>query len=101
MSEEERQDAFVEGRQAEMALVECFRSGSAPDAEEVTPLVARHRAWVSRMWGKPGTALAYAGLANLYTTHPGYRERYEAYGKGFTDWLANAMKLYAADEAVG
>lgn len=99
MSEEERQDAFAEGRLAEMALADRFRCGSAPDAEEVTPLVARHRAWVSRMWGKPGTALAYAGLANLYTTHPGYRERYEAYGEGFTVWLASAMKLYAAGEA--
>lgn len=99
MSEEERQDAFAEGGQAEIALVECFRSGVAPDAEEVVPLVARHRAWVSRMWGKPGTALAYAGLANLYTVHPGFRERYEGYGEGFTDWLASAMKLYAAGEA--
>jgi hypothetical protein len=99
MSEEERQDAFAEGGRAEMALVECFRSGSAPDADEVIPLVARHRAWVSRMWGDPHSALAYAGLANLYTTHPGYRERFEAYGEGFTDWLASAMKLYAAGEA--
>jgi hypothetical protein len=53
------------------------------------------------MWGQPGTALAYAGLANLYATHPGFRERYEAHGEGFTDWLVSAMKNYAAVEAAG
>jgi DNA-binding transcriptional MerR regulator len=99
LSKKEQQDALAEGGRAEMALVECFRSGLAPNAEEAMPLVKNHRAWISRMWGQPGTALAYAGLANLYANHPVFRERYEAYADGFTDWLASAMKHYAAGEA--
>ena len=99
LSKEQQQDALAEGGRAEMALVECFRSGLAPNADEAMPLVKNHRAWVSRMWGQRGTALAYAGLANLYATHPSFRERYEAYAEGFTDWLVTAMKHYAAGEA--
>ena len=99
LSKEEQQDALAEGGRAEIALLECFRAGLAPDSGDVLPVIANHRAWISRMWGNPGTALAYAGLANLYTTHPSFRERYEAHGEGFTDWLASAMKSYAAGEA--
>jgi hypothetical protein len=35
-------------------------------------------------------------MADLYSSHPDFRARYEAHGEGFTDWLASAMRAYAA-----
>jgi hypothetical protein len=35
-------------------------------------------------------------MADLYSSHPDFRDRYEAHGAGFTDWLTTAMKGYAA-----
>ena len=99
LSKEEQTEAFAEGGRAEIGLVECFRSGATPDAAEVEPAIARHRAWVSRMWGREGSPLAYAGLADLYASHEGFRARYEAHGDGFTDWLVAAMKAHAARQA--
>jgi DNA-binding transcriptional MerR regulator len=96
LSEEERLEALAEGNQAEIALAECFKSGAEPNAPEVAPLICRHHAWVTRMWGRERTPLSYAGLANLYVSHPNFVERFEKHGAGFTEWLSNAMKLYAA-----
>lgn len=99
LSEEEQKEALAEGGRAELALVECFRGGAEPGAKEVAPLLDRHRAWIARMWGRESTPLSYAGLADLYVTHPGFHERFEGHAAGFTQWLSSAMKLYAADLA--
>ena len=101
LSEEEQREALAEGGQAELALAECFKSGAEPGAVEVAPLLDRHRAWIARMWGRESTPLSYAGLADLYVSHPGFVERFEKHAAGFTEWLATAMKLYAADLAAG
>ena len=101
LSEEEQQDMLAEGGTIEMALVECFNGAAEPDTAEVAALLDRHRAWISRMWGKESSPLGYAGLADLYLTHPGFRERFDGHAAGFTEWLSSAMKLYAADLAAG
>jgi hypothetical protein len=91
------QAALEEGGKAEMALVELFKAGTAQENETVGPALDRHRAWIGRMWGnKKCKPAAYAGLADFYSSHPDFRTRYEAHGEGFTDWLAGAMKAYAA-----
>jgi DNA-binding transcriptional MerR regulator len=87
---------MAEGQAAEDALVECFLAGNAADSTEVESALARHRAWVGRMWDSECPPERYAGLADLYLAHPDFRARYEAYGQGFTDWLTAAMKAYAA-----
>ena len=96
MSEEQRLAAFAEGGAAEEALVECFRHGLQPDDPQVVPSIGRHHAWITSMWGRECPPPAYAGLADLYLSHPGFLERYEARGDGFTGWLAAAMKAHAA-----
>jgi hypothetical protein len=101
LSEDEQREALAEGGKAELALVECFKSGAEPGAAEVAPLLDRHRAWIARMWGRESTPLSYAGLADLYVSHPGFVERFEKHATGFTDWFSTAMKLYAADLATG
>jgi hypothetical protein len=99
LGKEAMQAALEEGGAAEMALVERFRSGDAIDAPGVVPVLDRHRAWVSRMWGRDCPPQAYGGMADLYASHPDFRARYEAHGEGFTDWLTAAMKAYAARAA--
>lgn len=96
MTEEQRRAAFAEGEAAEDALAERFRSGLRPDDPQVEPSIARHHAWITTMWGRDCPPVAYAGLADLYLSHPGFRERYEGRGVGFADWLASAMKVHAA-----
>jgi DNA-binding transcriptional MerR regulator len=96
MSEEQRKAAFAEGGAAEDDLVEQFQRGLRPGDPQIEPAIARHHAWVTSMWGRDCPPVAYAGLADLYLSHPGFQERYEARGAGFTDWLASAMKDYAA-----
>ena len=100
-SEDGWQAMLAEGGTIEMALVECFNGAAEPDTAEVAALLDRHRAWISRMWGKESSPLGYAGLADLYLTHPGFRERFDGHAAGFTEWLSSAMKLYAADLAAG
>jgi DNA-binding transcriptional MerR regulator len=95
MKDQDRRTALEEGGAAETELVERFRAGLEPDDIAVEPSLERHRKWLERMWDRPCEPLAYAGLADLYSSHPGYRERYERYGAGFTEWLARAMKAHA------
>ena len=97
LTQEEQAQALAEGGNAETALVECYKSGAEPGAAELAPLLDRHRAWIARMWGRESTPLSYAGLADLYVSHPGFVERFEGRAAGFTEWLSTAMKLYAAD----
>lgn len=78
----------------ENGLSESLRRGVPPLAAALDPLVARHRDWVSFMWGKPCPPKAYAGLADLYCSHPDFIIRYEAIEKGFAEYLATAMKAW-------
>jgi DNA-binding transcriptional MerR regulator len=91
-----QREALAEGGAVEDELVAHFRAGRAPEEDAVDPSLARHWAWIQRMWGREGTPLAYAALGNLYVSHPGFLERFEARGPGFAQWLADAMKAHAA-----
>ncbi|MEI9850031.1 MAG: TipAS antibiotic-recognition domain-containing protein [Sphingomonas sp.] len=92
------------GRQAQMAelaelesgLASLLRVGEPPESEAAEELLERHRAWVAAMWNRPCPPEAHAGLADIYASHPGFRERYEAIEPGFTDWLADAIRAHAA-----
>jgi hypothetical protein len=86
---------MVELAECETALAEALRQGVSPEAETLAPLLERHRAWVGSMWGRPCTADAYAGLAELYLSHPDFILRYETIAPGFAAYLAKAMKAYA------
>jgi DNA-binding transcriptional MerR regulator len=99
LGEDEQRATLVEGGAAEDDLVGHFEAGREAGDAAIDPALARHRAWIERMWGKKSTPLSYAALGDLYTSHPGFRERYEKRGAGFTDWLAAAMKDYAGRQA--
>ncbi len=78
------------------ALADCCRRGVPVDDAELQPLLARHRAWVATMWNRPCPPEAFAGLAELYLSHPDFRARYESLQPGFAQYLADAMRAYAA-----
>ena len=87
----------MEGRMAklkdiETALVDAFEAG----ADTADNLCEDHRAWVASMWGKNCSKEAYAGLAEMYLSHPDFVARYEALAPKFSQWLPKVMKDYAA-----
>lgn len=96
MSEAEREEAMKEFQSLEQGLAEGLRRGVDPESRVLDPLLDRHRAWVSRMWGRPCPPESYAGLADIYLAHPDFRTRYETIEPGFTEFMTTAMKAYAA-----
>jgi MerR family transcriptional regulator, thiopeptide resistance regulator len=82
--------------EVEEALAGALRNGLDAGSDGVDLLIARHRAWVSAMWGAACSVERYSGLADLYLAHPDFVARYERIEKGFAEYLARAMKLHAA-----
>jgi DNA-binding transcriptional MerR regulator len=91
----ERTAMLSDLQQIEEALADALQRGADPASDHVDGLVLRHRAWVARMWGKPCTLDAYAGLADLYLSHADFVKRYELIAPGFAIYLAAAMKAHA------
>ena len=96
MGKAEQKAAMQELHDVEQALAEGLRRGVDPASDAVDGLIARHRAWVGSAWATPCTAEAYAGLADLYLSHPDFVKRYETIEPGFADYLTTAMKAHAA-----
>lgn len=89
-------ERLAEGKEAAVPLAEAFKSGVAPEDPANDPLLARHHAWIAKMWDRACPPEAYAGLADVYLAHPDFRTEFDKAGGGFTDWLTTAMKAYAA-----
>jgi DNA-binding transcriptional MerR regulator len=87
---------LAEGEAVGLALADAFKTGAAPEDPANASLLARHHAWIAAMWDRTCPPEAYAGLADLYLEHPDFRTNFDRNGQGFTDWLASAMKAYAA-----
>jgi DNA-binding transcriptional MerR regulator len=87
--------------QAELAAIErgmgeALRLGVPADSAAVDPLMRRHHAWVALSWKRPPSAEAFAGLADLYLAHEDFKAHYEAVEPGLAEYMAAAMKGYAA-----
>lgn len=98
MSVAEHAAATEELKDIEIALAEGMKRGIDPESEQVDKMIRRHRAWVAAAWGKPCGPEAYAGLADLYLSHPDFVQRYETIAPGFAVWLTDAMKAHAVRE---
>ena len=94
LSAEQHQALMAELAECEQGLAEAQRQGVPPESEQLTTLLDRHRAWVGSMWGRPSRLEAYAGLADLYLSHPDFIQRYETIEPGFATYLTTAMKAY-------
>lgn len=95
-SEEQRAAMVRDLEEIESGLAAEMKKGTKAESASLDPLLQRHSAWVGSMWNRPCPPDAYAGLADLYLSHPDFRTRFETIADGFTDWLAAAMKAYAA-----
>jgi DNA-binding transcriptional MerR regulator len=96
----------IEARMTELEAVERAlaaeqRAAVAPDAVSLSPLVERHRQWVTFMWGRECSPAAHGALADLYLAHPDFVARYERRQTGFARFLADAMRANAARVAGG
>ena len=99
LTKAEQEKLGEELQELEQGLAEGLRRGVPRESKTLEPLLERHRAWVAYMWDKPGPPQAYAGLADLYLSHPDFIARYESIEPGFAEYLAGAMKAYAARQA--
>ncbi|WP_373352679.1 MerR family transcriptional regulator [Pseudoroseicyclus sp. CXY001] len=80
-------------RTAEAALVAAFEAGET--GTTATAAFDRHRDLVARFWGKACPPEAYAGLAQIYESHPDFIARYERLAPRFSAWLPAEMRRYA------
>jgi len=96
LSQAGRDGMMAELADIERSLAGALRDGVAPDAASLDPLVARHFAWVTASWGREAPVAAYAGLADTYLAHPDFVARYERIEPGFAEFLAAAMRSWAA-----
>jgi DNA-binding transcriptional MerR regulator len=82
----------------EQGLAEALAGALPADSERVQGLMRRLHAWVTRSWVAAPDRAAFRGLAQLYGEHPEFRARYEARAAGLTDYLTEAMEVFAARE---
>lgn len=75
----------------EANIIANMHAGLRPNAIENAPLVVRHRAWVSTMWGRPCLPESHVGLAQMYEAHPDFNQRYEALAEGFTAYICDSI----------
>lgn len=81
---------------SEQGLAQAMRDGVPADDARLDPLLEKHRAWMGRIWGRACEPEAYAGLADMYLSHPDFVARYETVAPGFSQFLPKAMKAWAA-----
>lgn len=76
---------------ARLAALAAARTDPASAASQA--LVARHFAWVSRLW-TPNQE-SYAGLGQMYVDDPRFKKSYDRHGDGTAEFLRDAMSIYA------
>jgi hypothetical protein len=64
----------------------------------VGAIMQRHCAWIAKSWNRAPTREAFTGLGQLYQEHPEFRARYDGRAAGLTDYLAEAMRVFAERE---
>lgn len=94
LTDGEKQRLIAELKAVEDGLAEAMRNGVLAQATALDGLLSRHHAWVAAMWNRPCPPEAYAGLADVYLSHPDFKARYETIAPGFADFLATAMKAW-------
>ncbi len=99
----ERPRAEFERSQAEYQSIEdglanAVLKGSPADSAPAQALVKRHHAWVGDMWGRTPSRDAYVGLSQTYAAHPDFVARFEAKAPGLTEYLGQAIKVFAERE---
>ena len=89
---------MAEAEAIEAALAKALTDGLSAGSEAVQAIMTRHCAWIGRSWNRAPTREAFTGLGQLYQEHPEFRARYDGRAAGLTDYLAEAMRVYAERE---
>lgn len=92
----ERQKAA--GEEIEAAFAKALADGAPAGSDHVQTLTRRWAEWIATAWGRAPDAAAFAGLGQLYQEHPDFRARFDGRTAGLTDYLAEAMRIYAERE---
>ncbi|MEE9454944.1 MAG: MerR family transcriptional regulator [Paracoccaceae bacterium] len=79
----------------ETGLAAFMHAGVRADDAKTATLIARHRDWVSGMWGRDCPPQAHVNLAEMYETHPGFQARYESIATGYTKYLCDAIRAHS------
>lgn len=93
LSSDAQSDHLAEHDAISEAIAALAASGANPAAASAQDLVARHFAWVSRLWTP--NAESYVGLAQMYVDDERFRASYNKYGAGTAEFLRDAMAEYA------
>ena len=64
-----------------------------PSDPAVQAAIARHHAWIENFY--PAAADVYRGLGSLYTGNDEFRQNYDKYRRGLTNFMQAAMTYYA------
>jgi DNA-binding transcriptional MerR regulator len=77
-------------------LAKAMAGALPPESAHVQDLMRQLHDWVARSWVAPPDRTAFVRLADLYEEHPDFRALYEGKAKGLTDYMTEAMRLFAA-----
>jgi DNA-binding transcriptional MerR regulator len=97
-SKRDLQARKTEQQAIEAALVEALARGLPADSAAVQALMRRQHAWVAAWWGVTPSGPRFAGLGRMYVEDPEFRARYESIASGLSEYLAEAMKVFAGRE---
>lgn len=85
-----------EAKAIEQDLARALTQGLPADSAGVQAIMQRHWAWVGRGWNRTPDPQSFAGLGRLYLEVPEFTARYEAVAPGLTEYLTEAMRVFAA-----
>ncbi|VVC75734.1 HTH-type transcriptional activator mta [Aquicella siphonis] len=92
-SQEEKDRFIEEGRLINQDLIHAIENHLRPDSSEVQTIIKKHHGWV----GWTPTREGYIGLSEKYLT-PEFRQFYEKLHPGLTEFIVEAMKIFANRE---
>ena len=71
----------------------------SPGSEVAQKAIAKMYCHFNENFGYQYTLEAFAGVGQLYVSDPRFTENIDRYGEGLSLFLAEAMSIYAANEA--
>ncbi|MFC6019426.1 MerR family transcriptional regulator [Plantactinospora solaniradicis] len=70
-------------------------AGLAVDGDEVQAITQRQYEWLTET-GNPVSKEYFVGLAEMYVEDPRFAANYDRHGRGFAEFVRDAMKVYAS-----
>ncbi len=94
MTPAQRQGIKAERETVEAALAEAFRSGMSSEALATSDALARHRDWLTGIWGGYCPPAKYASTAEVFASYKDYVDYFDSLAPGLAAWLSAGMKAW-------